>query len=53
MNEFTYLADVYRRTDSVLDLLQLGLRLAATPCSPLYRRNVSRTESFQAVLRSA
>jgi hypothetical protein len=53
MNEFTYLADVYRRTDPGLDLLQLGMRLAATPCSPLYRRNVSPDRELQAVLHSA
>jgi Domain of unknown function (DUF6933) len=53
MNEFTYLADVCRRTDPGLDLLQLGMRLAATPCSPLYHRNVSPDRELQAVLRSA
>jgi len=41
MNEFAYLADVDRHAAAVIDLLELSLRLAATPCSPLYRRHVT------------
>lgn len=37
MNEFAYLGAVWRAGD----LLQLSLRLAETPCSPLYPRNGS------------
>jgi hypothetical protein len=44
MNEFAHLAEIYRWTDPGMDLVRLDRRLAATPCSPLYRlyrRNVS------------
>jgi hypothetical protein len=41
MNEFTFLAEAYRGDTPGLDLLALGLRLAATPCGPLYRKHVS------------
>jgi hypothetical protein len=40
MNEFLFLADL-QRAERDLDLLALSLDLAHTPCSPLYRRNVS------------
>jgi len=39
MNEFAYLGDVFRPSTEVLDLLELSLRLAETPCSPLYKRH--------------
>jgi hypothetical protein len=41
MNEFAYLADVDRHSAAVVDLLGLSLRLAGTPCSPLYRSHVT------------
>ena len=41
MNEFTFLADTFRDGNPSPDLLDLALRLAATPCSPLYESNVS------------
>jgi hypothetical protein len=53
MNEFSHLADVYRRTDPDLNLKQMARRLAATPCSPLYRRHVSPDRELQAFLHSA
>lgn len=53
MNEFAFLADVYRRNDPDLDLLQLAQRLASTPCSPLYRRHTSPDCELQAFLRSS
>jgi hypothetical protein len=53
MNEFTYLADVYRRDDPNLDLRQLALRLAETPCSPLYRRHTSPDSELKAFLAGA
>lgn len=40
MNEFGYLAESVR-DGYVDDLLGLSVRLAATPCSPLYRGHVS------------
>jgi hypothetical protein len=39
MNEFTFLADAYRRDHP--DLIDLAVRLAATPCGPLYSTYVS------------
>ena len=53
MNEFSHLADVYRHTDPDLSLIQMARRLAATPCSPLYRRHVSPDRELQALLHSA
>jgi hypothetical protein len=53
MNEFSFLADVYRRNDPDLDLLHLAKTLASTPCSPLYRRHTSPDRELQAFLLSA
>jgi hypothetical protein len=39
MNEFTYLADAWCQDEP--DLLALAVRLAATPCGPLYKRHIS------------
>jgi hypothetical protein len=39
MNEFTYLAEAWRQDEP--DLLALAVRLAATPCGPLYKRHIS------------
>jgi hypothetical protein len=50
MNEFTYLAEAYR--DDTPDLLALAIRLAATPCGPLYSRHVSPDRELAALLRS-
>jgi hypothetical protein len=54
MTEFTHLADVYRdnNPDRDPDLLDLALRLATTPCGPLYGRNVSPDRELGALLRS-
>jgi hypothetical protein len=40
MNEFTFLIDSYRNRVGEGDLLKLSLRLAHTPCSPLYKTAV-------------
>jgi hypothetical protein len=53
MNEFTSLANAYRRVDPSLDLHQLARRLASTPCSPLFGRHVSPDRELQALLQSA
>jgi hypothetical protein len=52
MNEFTFLADAYRGDTPVPDLLALALRLAATPCGPLYSKHVSPDRELDALLRS-
>lgn len=41
MNEFTFLADNFRDGNPSPSLLDLALRLATTPCGPLYKSNVS------------
>jgi hypothetical protein len=52
MTEFTHLAEVYRDSHPDPDLLDLGLRLATTPCGPLYGRNVSPDRELGALLHS-
>jgi hypothetical protein len=52
MNEFTYLAEAYRNDTPVPDLLTLAVRLAATPCGPLYSKHVSPDRELAALLRS-
>jgi hypothetical protein len=37
MNEFVYLAEGYRDQDGSVDPVGLSLRLAGTPCGPLYK----------------
>ena len=50
MNEFRFLADVYRH-DGETDLLALSMRLCAkTPCSPLYSRHVSPDRELAALV---
>jgi len=49
MNEFGFLANAFR--DQYFDdSLGLSVRLAATPCSPLYRRNVSPDRELAALV---
>ena len=52
MNEFIYLAEAYRENTPAPDLLGLAMRLAATPCGPLYSRNVSPDRELAALVRS-
>jgi hypothetical protein len=49
MNEFTFLADAWRDSPNP-DLIDLAVRLSATPCSPLYKRHVSPDRELVAVL---
>jgi len=48
MNEFTYLADACRHDEP--DLLKLAVRLAATPCGPLYKRHISPDRDLAALV---
>jgi hypothetical protein len=41
MTQFVYLAEAYRAYDEPNDLIALSLKLARTPCSPLYKGPVS------------
>ena len=52
MNEFTFLADAYRGGTPAPDLLALAMRLATTPCGPLYSKHVSPDRELAALLRS-
>ncbi|WTY87435.1 hypothetical protein OG589_37520 [Sphaerisporangium sp. NBC_01403] len=52
MNEFTYLAETYRGDTPATDLLGLAMRLATTPCGPLYSKHISPDRELQALLRS-
>ncbi len=55
MNEFTFLADAWRGNQVNLleiNLLELALRLAATPCGPLYSTHVSPDRALNAQVRA-
>jgi hypothetical protein len=49
MTEFTHLAETYRDRGSEPNLTELAVRLAATPCGPLYRRHVSPDRELAAL----
>ena len=42
INDFAYLAEAHPTAKNPTDLLELSLRLAQTPCGPLYRSHISR-----------
>lgn len=50
MTEFVRLAQVHHDAEPAMDLIGLALRLAATPCGPLYARNVSPDRELAATL---
>ena len=50
MNEFSYLAGVYRDSRGLTDLVTLALRLSETPCGPLYQRHVSPVRELDAAV---
>ncbi|MBF6070021.1 DUF6933 domain-containing protein [Nocardia farcinica] len=52
MTEFARLAEIHRHDDPTVDLVELAVRLAATPCSPLYSRNVSPDRELAATLQA-
>jgi hypothetical protein len=52
MNKFTQLANLRRHQVPRSDLADLALRLATTPCSPLYGSNVSPDRELAAFLRT-
>jgi hypothetical protein len=52
LNEFTYLAEAWRDGRPQPDLHALALRLATTPCGPLYRKHISPDRELAALLRS-
>ena len=52
MNEFTHLAEAYRGGTPAPDLLALAVRLAATPCGPLYSKHISPDRELAALLHA-
>jgi hypothetical protein len=52
MNEFTFLAEAYRGDNSAPDLLAVAMRLAATPCGPLYSKHISPDRQLAALVHS-
>jgi Domain of unknown function (DUF6933) len=50
MNEFSYLAAVYRDHRELTDLLALSLLLSETPCGPLYKRHGSPDRELDAAV---
>jgi hypothetical protein len=52
MNDFTRLAEAHRDNTPEPDLLGLAMRLATTPCSPLYSKHVSPDGELDALVRS-
>jgi len=50
MNEFPHLIDACREPGSQPDLVDLSLRLAETPCGPLYKRHITPKGELAAVL---
>jgi hypothetical protein len=52
MNEFIFLAGVYRDNSATQDLLALSIRLAETPCRPLYKGPVTPKQALQDLIGS-
>ena len=50
MNDFTYLAEAHRAPKASTDLVELSLRLAQTPCRPLYHSHISPDREIIAYL---
>ncbi len=50
MTEFTRLAEAYGAPGGEPDLIPLALRLATTPCGPLYRRHISPDRELAALI---
>ena len=53
VNEFTYLAGAYAEGQTTVDLDGLSLRLAHTPCGPLYRTHISPGRALAAAVTDA
>lgn len=52
MNEFRFLGEIYFHEDGETDLVALSMRLADTPCSPLYTRHISPDHELAALVAS-
>ena len=52
MNEFSFLAEVDRAHERSEDLVSMSVRLAGTPCSPLYKRHSFPDRELAALVTS-
>lgn len=52
MIELVRLAEIHHDDDPAVDLMELAVRLARTPCSPLYSRNVSPDRELAATVHA-
>jgi hypothetical protein len=52
MTEFAGLAKVYQDADPTTDLVALAVRLASTPCGPLYKTTISPDRELAATLQT-
>ena len=50
MNEFIFLAKAHTESNATPHLLKLSVRLAGTPCGPLYKRHISPDRELAALL---
>ncbi|WP_254606551.1 DUF6933 domain-containing protein [Burkholderia contaminans] len=50
MTEFTHLAEAYRAHDEPTELIALSLKLARTPCSPLYKGPISPERALETLM---
>jgi hypothetical protein len=52
MIDFARLAEIHHDDDPAVDLVALAVRLATTPCGPLYGRNISPDRELAAALQA-
>jgi hypothetical protein len=52
MTDFARLAEIHNEDDPSVDLVALAVQLAATPCGPLYGRNVSPDRELAAMVQA-
>ena len=52
MNEFSFLAEMDRADERGEELVRMAVRLAGTPCSPLYKRHTFPDRELQALVAS-
>jgi hypothetical protein len=50
MNDFAHLAEAHATATNPTDLLERSLRLAQTPCGPLYRSHISPDREIAAYI---
>lgn len=52
MVDFARLADIHHDDDPAVDVAELAMRLASTPCGPLYSRHVSPDRELAATVHA-